>query len=46
MRFWIPVLGSLFAAFYILRFSPSSCGMMTVLVAYLTGLDIGEHLRS
>jgi hypothetical protein len=44
MRFWIPVLTSLFAALYIMRIDPGPSGMMTGLVASLTGLDVAGHL--
>ncbi|HTV06862.1 MAG TPA: hypothetical protein VME86_15945 [Acidobacteriaceae bacterium] len=44
MRFWIPTLGSLFTALFIVRFDPSPSGMMTGLLASLTGLDVASHL--
>jgi hypothetical protein len=44
MRFWVPVLGSLFAAGYIARFDPSISGLMAGLLTLLTGLDVACHL--
>jgi hypothetical protein len=44
MRFWIPILGSLFAAAFIARIDPNPFGIMAGLVASLTGLDVATHL--
>lgn len=45
MRFWIPVLSSLFAACYIVRLDPGPTGMMAAFLASLTGLNVASHLK-
>lgn len=44
MRFWIPIVGSLFAAAFIARLDPNPFGMMAGFLASLTGLDVAAHL--
>jgi hypothetical protein len=44
MRFWIPILGSLFAAAFIARFDPTPIGVMAGFLTSITGMDVAAHL--
>ena len=44
MRFWVPILNTLFAAAFILKADPTPVGMMAGFVTSVTGVDIAARL--